>query len=89
MLSYCDFAGERQAHKAMAAAIDFIQRSISSAVSANMFILIDTHSETLTGGLQCTAGSKPTYSLTTKLLKDFCSDDFLNTMKTAACTASL
>lgn len=77
--------GQKKAQTAMRNGIAFIRRSILSDVPANTFVLVDTHSDTNTGGLQWSGGATgPKHVLASEVLQKFCGGDFLSAMKAAA-----
>ncbi|KAI9459612.1 hypothetical protein HD554DRAFT_2176882 [Boletus coccyginus] len=77
--------GQKKAQVATTDGIAFIQRSILSDVPANTFVLVDTHSDAVTGELQWSRGSTgPKNCLPSELIRKFCGDGFLQQMKVAA-----
>lgn len=77
--------GDNKATALMGKGAKFIARSIQSGVPANIFVVLDTHSDNKTGGLQWGGGqTKPRYSPASQVLNRFCGDEFLAAMKAAA-----
>lgn len=77
--------GETAALAEMKKAAQFIKKSVRSDVPANVFILIDTHSDTMTGALQWGVNQgSPLQGTTSELLRKFCGDDFMCAMKEAS-----
>ena len=65
-----------------------IERSIKSSLPANTFVVIDTHADTLTGGLQWAGGSAGVRTApVSDILLEFCGADFFERTKAAAETA--
>ena len=69
----------------MTKAVDFIHRSTQPNVPANVFIMMDTHSDTSTGFLQH-AGREcsPVYGLPSDIVKQFLGQDLLGAMNNVA-----
>lgn len=64
---------------------DFIARSIQSNVPANCFIVIDTHADTLNGGLQWAGDATSSQTApASEVLEEFCGKRFLQEMLNAS-----
>lgn len=69
----------------MTKAVDFIHRSTQRNVPANVFVVMDTHSDTSTGFLQHAGGEcSPVYGLPSDVVKRFLGQDLLGAMNNAA-----
>lgn len=80
--------GDNKAKASMGKGAQFIARSNQSGVPANTFVVLDTHSDNQTGGLQWGgSASKPKYSPVSQVIKRFCGEEFLAAMKAAAMKA--
>jgi hypothetical protein len=80
--------GDSKAQASMGKGARFIERSNRSGVPANVFVVLDTHSDNKTGGLQWGGGtSKPKYSPVSQVVRRFCGEEFLAAMKAAATKA--
>ncbi|KAI9568141.1 hypothetical protein HD554DRAFT_2172539 [Boletus coccyginus] len=77
--------GQAAALKEMEPVCKFIDRSTQSTVPANTFFVVDTHSDTLTGGLQWAGGvTAPKMAPASELLSEFCGKPVLGAMMKAA-----
>ena len=69
----------------MEPATTFVKQSIKLGFLANAFIVVDTHSDGLTGHLQAAGGStSPRHCAITQLLDEFIGRDFLLDVKQAS-----
>lgn len=76
---------ERKAGASMRKAVEFIQRSTQSELPANVFVVLDTHSDVKSGGLQWGGGAtRPKFSPASELVARFCGQEFLGAMKAGA-----
>ena len=65
-----------------------IERSIKSSLPANTIVVIDTHTDMLTGGLQWAGGTASVCTTpVSNILHEFCSTAFFKYTKAAAETA--
>ena len=65
-----------------------IERSIKSSLPANTIVVIDTHADTLTGGLQWAGGTASVRTApVSDILREFCGTAFFERTKAAAETA--
>ena len=76
------WTGQTKGLEATAPGVLFIASSIQSSVPANCFIVIDTHADELSSGLQW-AGSRtaPKTAPVSEILSEFCSKIFLAEMQ--------
>ena len=80
--------GQNAALKRMDAACKFIDHSTASQVPANVFIVVDMHSDTLTGSLQWAGGVTAVRTAPmSELLAEFCGAAFLDKAKDSAAAA--
>lgn len=81
--------GEKKGKVLMAKAADFIRQSTQRSIPANVFVVMDAHSDTTTGFLQYAGGERsPTYGLPSDVIKWFLGQDLLRAMDDAADQAS-
>lgn len=81
--------GQRKAWKHTEAGARFIARSIQSGVPANCFIVVDTHADTLSGGLQWGGGTTSSKTAAaSEVVGEFCGKKFLQEMQKASNAAS-
>ena len=82
------WAGQTKGLEATAPGVSFIASSIQSSVPANCFIVIDTHADELSGGLQWAGGrTAPKTAPVSEILSEFCGKIFLAEMRASSVMA--
>lgn len=77
--------GQKKALKETAVGASFVARSIRSNVPANCFLVIDTHSDSHSGGLQWGGGmTAPKAGPPSDVLSQFCGAKFFKAMESAS-----
>ena len=77
--------GKKKAKALMAKAADFICQSTQRSILANVFVVMDAHSNTTTGFLQYVSGERsPTYGLPLDVIKQFLGQDLLRAIDDVA-----
>lgn len=77
--------GEKRAEKGMKKCLDFIKRSVRSDVPANVFFVIDTHSQDGTGLILTEDENRGArHSLPSECVRDYAGMQFLQAMHSAA-----
>ena len=73
--------GQQKAQSQADVGADFVALSTRSDVPANCFVVVDSHADTHTGGLQWAGGkTAPQMAATSEIVREFCGQRFITEM---------